>query len=61
VPGYTGFIPKIQNNFATTFTCASRVAMSCPPTPVCYDCVCVRERERGGPRDLKDDDSIYHT
>lgn len=33
VPGYTGFIPKIQNNFATTFTCASRVAMCCPPTP----------------------------
>ena len=33
VPGYTGFIPKIQNNFATTYTCASRVAMCCPPTP----------------------------
>jgi len=33
VPGYTGFIPKIQNTFSTTFTIASRVAMSCPPTP----------------------------
>ena len=33
VPGYTGFIPKIQNTFSTTFTSATRVAMSCPPTP----------------------------
>mmetsp|Transcript_37281 Transcript_37281/g.76410 ORF Transcript_37281/g.76410 Transcript_37281/m.76410 type:complete len:337 (-) Transcript_37281:108-1118(-) len=33
VPGYTGFIPRIQNSFAQTFTAATRVAMSCPPTP----------------------------
>eukprot|EP00961_Rhodomonas_salina_P004582 62223-Rhodomonas_salina.1 len=33
VPGYTGFIPRLQNNFAHTFTTSTRIAMSCPPTP----------------------------
>jgi hypothetical protein len=33
VPGYTGFIPKLQNSFAHTYTASTRITMSCPPTP----------------------------
>mmetsp|Transcript_6716 Transcript_6716/g.16460 ORF Transcript_6716/g.16460 Transcript_6716/m.16460 type:complete len:316 (-) Transcript_6716:110-1057(-) len=33
LPGYTGFVPKIQNVIATTYATSSRVALSCPPTP----------------------------
>jgi hypothetical protein len=33
LPGYTGFIPKLQNSFAQTYTASTRITMSCPPTP----------------------------
>jgi len=33
MPGYTGFVPKLQNSFAHTFAATTRMAMSCPPTP----------------------------
>lgn len=33
MPGYTGFVPKIQNIMASTYANSSRLAMSCPPTP----------------------------
>jgi hypothetical protein len=33
LPGYTGFIPKLQNSFAHTYTASTRISMSCPPTP----------------------------
>eukprot|EP00001_Collodictyon_triciliatum_P078039 13817_3 len=33
VPGYTGFIPKMQHIHSLTFTTSTKVAMSCHPTP----------------------------
>mmetsp|Transcript_3480 Transcript_3480/g.6933 ORF Transcript_3480/g.6933 Transcript_3480/m.6933 type:complete len:316 (-) Transcript_3480:79-1026(-) len=33
LPGYTGFVPKLQNVIATTYATSSRVALMCPPTP----------------------------
>ena len=33
MPGYTGFVPKIQNVLSSTYANSSRIAMSCPPTP----------------------------
>lgn len=31
LPGYTGFVPKMQNNFAQTFSASTRVAMATLP------------------------------
>ena len=32
IPGYTGFIPRLQNDFARSYTPATRAALMWPPT-----------------------------